>query len=73
MCVCVNACITSSNSKAGLDGVDQRVFSLATESATEIVQVQTPNHSSSETALLQPLELYIGRNVWLIVRNSHSQ
>lgn len=49
--------LTSSSSQSTLDGVDQGVFSLATESATEVVQIQTPHHGSTETALLQPLNL----------------
>ena len=48
---------TGSSSQSTLDGVDQRVSSLATESATEIIQIQTPHHGSTETALLQPLNL----------------
>lgn len=48
---------TSSSSQSALDGVDQGVFSLATESTAEVVQIQTPHHGSTETTLLQPLDL----------------
>lgn len=48
---------TSSSSQSTLDGVDQGVFSLSTESATEVVHIQTPHHGSTETTLHQPLNL----------------
>lgn len=48
---------TSSSSQSTLEGVDQRVSSLAAESATEVIQIQTPYHGSTETTLLQPLNL----------------
>lgn len=49
--------LTSSSSQSALDGADQRVFSLATESAAEVIQIQTPHHGSTKTTLLQPLNL----------------
>lgn len=51
---------TSSSSQSTLDGVDQGVFSLATESATEVVHIQTPHHGSTIAVLLQPLSLLSG-------------
>lgn len=51
---------TSSSSQSTLEGVDQRVFSLATESATKVIQIQTPHHGSTKTTLLQPLNLKSG-------------
>lgn len=48
---------TRPSAKASLQGVDQRVSSLATESASEVIQSQTPHHTSTETVLLKPLDL----------------
>lgn len=50
---------TSSSSQSTLDGVDQGVCSLATESATEVIQIQTPHHGSTKTTLLQPVNLWM--------------
>lgn len=55
--MCDDAYITSSSSQSTLESVDQRIFSLATESSTEVIQVQSPHHGSSKTTLLQPLNL----------------
>lgn len=51
---------TSSSSQSTFDGVDQRVSSLATESATEVIQIQTPHHGSTESTLLEPVNLQSG-------------
>lgn len=48
---------TSSGSQSTFDGVDQGVCSLAAESATEVIQIQTPHHGSTEATLLQPVNL----------------
>ena len=58
VCVCVRVHLTgASGPQASLDGVDQRVFPLATEGSAEVIQVQTPDHGSTETTLLQPVNL----------------
>lgn len=49
--------LTSSSSQSTLEGVDQGVCSLATESATEVIQIQTPHHGSTKATLLQPVNL----------------
>ena len=54
MCVCV----TSSSSQASLQGADQRELPLATEGSAEVIHVQTPDETSTETTLLQPLGLW---------------
>lgn len=48
---------TSSSSQSTLDCVDQRVSSLAAESTTEVIQIQTPHHGPTKTTLLQPVNL----------------
>lgn len=49
--------LTLASSQATLDGVDQRVFALVAEGATEVIQVQRPHHSSSKVVFLQPVNL----------------
>lgn len=54
---------TSSNSQSTLESSDQGVFSLATESASEVIHIQGPHHGSAEHIVLQPLNLYSGSEV----------
>lgn len=49
--------LTLASSQATLNGVDQRVFALVAEGATEVIQVQRPHHSTSEVVFLQPVNL----------------
>lgn len=60
ICSCIKFKIyglTLASSQATLDGADQRVPALLAESATEVIQVQRPHHSTSKVVFLQPVNL----------------
>lgn len=47
--------------KSILQGIDQRELALVAESACEIIQVNGPDHGTSEIVQLKPLSLFKDR------------
>ena len=44
--------------KSILQGGNQGIFALFTESASEVIQIKSPNHSTTIVVFLQPVNLY---------------